>query len=191
LGFLSDLLLAAGAFGAAAYCLVLARRIKALTALDSGLGQAIALLSAQVDDLGRALVQARDGASAASGRLGAQTERAEAACRRLELLVAALHDLPEASVPRAGPARGDPGRDRPGRGPATGPDPDRVPDDEGAEAIPHGRGARILRRQPAAPEQGGSGRTGRMTGGLAPFGPPPDPRPGPEAGSGLGSGRAA
>lgn len=190
MGFLSDLLLAAGAFGAAAYCLVLARRIKALTALDSGLGQAIALLSAQVDDLGRALVQARDGASAASGQLGAQTERAEAACRRLELLVAALHDLPEASVPRAGPARGDSGRDRPGRGHAPAAGPDSAPEDEAAEALPQGRGARILRRQPPAPDQG-DGRTGRMAGGLTAFGATSGSRPGPEPEAGLGSGRAA
>lgn len=102
MGFLSDLLLAAGAFGAAAFCLVLSRRLRALTALDSGLGAAIAVLSAQVDDLTRTLRAAQEAAQGATGRLTQGTERAEAASRRLELLVAALHDLPEGGAP--GPA---------------------------------------------------------------------------------------
>lgn len=92
----SDLLLAIGAFGAAAYCMVLSRRLRALTALDSGLGAAIAVLSAQVDDLTRTLAAAREATQGTSGRLSAQTERAEATCRKLELLVASLHDLPAA-----------------------------------------------------------------------------------------------
>lgn len=104
MGFLSDLLLAGAAFGAAVFCLVLSRRLKALTALDSGMGSAIAILSAQVDDLTRALTGAKEAAQGTSGRLAAQTERAEAACRRLELLLATLHDLPE----RAPPAQPEP-----------------------------------------------------------------------------------
>lgn len=97
--FVADLLLAGGAFSAAAFCLVLSRRLKALTALDSGMGAAIAVLSAQVDDLTRALRAAQEAAQGTSGRLMAQTDRAEAACRRLELLVASLHDLPERTEP--------------------------------------------------------------------------------------------
>jgi hypothetical protein len=107
MAFLSDLLLAGGAFGAALFCMVLSRRLKALTALDSGMGAAIAVLSAQVDDLARALRAAQEAAQGTSGRLAAQTERAEAACRRLELLVAALHDLPQPGAtapPAAAPA---------------------------------------------------------------------------------------
>lgn len=117
MAFLSDILLASGAFAAAIYCLVLSRRLKALTKLDSGMGAAIAVLSVQVDELKAALAGARETAQGMSGRLGAQTERAEAAARRLELLIASLHDLPEsdacstrqaakqtASRPRAQPA---------------------------------------------------------------------------------------
>jgi hypothetical protein len=103
MGFLGDLLLAAGAFGAALYCLVLSRRLKALAALDSGMGAAIAVLSAQVDDLTRALKAAQEAAQGTAGRLAAQTDRAEAACRKLELLVASLHDLPQAPA-RPAPA---------------------------------------------------------------------------------------
>lgn len=98
MGYLADLLLAGGAFGAAAFCLVLSRRLKALTGLDSGLGAAIAVLSAQVDELNRALAGAQGAARGASDQLVQRTERAEAACRKLELLIAALHDLPEAEA---------------------------------------------------------------------------------------------
>lgn len=95
MGFISDLLLAGGGFGAAIYCYVLSRRLKALTTLDGGLGSAIAVLSGQVDDLTRAMTSAQQVAQGTSGRLIAQTERAEAASQRLELLIASLHGLPE------------------------------------------------------------------------------------------------
>ena len=95
MAFLSDLFLAAAAFGAAVYCFVLSRRLAALTRLDSGMGGAIALLSAQVDDLTRALAQARDTAGAGKDGLEKLVVRAEAAGQRLELLLATLHDLPD------------------------------------------------------------------------------------------------
>lgn len=107
MSFLSDLLLAGGAFGAALFCLILSRRLKALTALDSGMGAAVAVLSAQVDDLAKAIRRAQDAAEGSAGRLSAQTVRAEAACRRLELLVAALHDLPGEGAAPAAPGSGD------------------------------------------------------------------------------------
>lgn len=94
MAFLSDFMMASAAFGAAIYCFVLARRLKALTRLDGGMGGAIALLSAQVDDLTRALAQARAAAGAQDDSLPQLVERAEAAGRRLELLMATMHDLP-------------------------------------------------------------------------------------------------
>ena len=114
MSFLSDILLATGAFAAAVYCLVLARRLKALTGLDSGMGTAIAVLSAQVDELNRTLQTARDTAQGMTGRLGNQTERAEAAARRLELLIAALHDLPDPADPMLRAQRAQGHRDRGG-----------------------------------------------------------------------------
>jgi hypothetical protein len=149
MGFVSDLLLAAGAFGAAVFCLVLSRRLKALTALDSGMGAAIAVLSAQVDDLTRALKAAQEAAQGTSGRLAAQTERAEAAARRLELLVASLHDLPEAA-PRPAPARSSGAwGERPAPAPERG--SERAPDPFAAEGAEAGHDlaprARILRRR--------------------------------------------
>lgn len=95
---IADFLLACGAFGAAFYCYVLAGRLRRFTTLESGMGGAIAVLSAQVDDMTRLLDQARAAATGSVSKLEEQTTRAELAAARLELLVAALHDLPEPST---------------------------------------------------------------------------------------------
>ena len=60
------------------------------------MGGAIAVLSAQVDDMTRALQAAQGTAGQSSAALEAQVARAEAAAARLDLILAALHDLPEA-----------------------------------------------------------------------------------------------
>lgn len=92
---IADILLVAGAFGAAVYCYVLARRLKEFQTLEHGMGGAIAVLSAQVDDMTRALEQARSAADGQARALESLTARGEAAAARMELLLAALHDLPE------------------------------------------------------------------------------------------------
>ena len=96
---IADILMAAGAFGAAIYCYVLSGRLKKFTTLESGMGGAIAVLSAQVDDMTRALEKARGTASGSATRLETLNVRAEAAAARLELMIASLHDLPEATAP--------------------------------------------------------------------------------------------
>ena len=109
---IADILLVAGAFGAAIYCYVLAARLKKFTTLETGMGGAIAVLSAQVDDMTRALEKARVAAIGSSDGLVALTNRAESAAVRLEILLASLHDLPQKpassqSDPEAGPADED------------------------------------------------------------------------------------
>lgn len=110
---IADVLLVAGSFGAAVYCSVLAARLKRFTTLETGMGGAIAVLSAQVDDMTVALEKARGAANGSAESLEALTSRGEAVARRLELLVASLHDLPDpkaappASAPEAGDARDD------------------------------------------------------------------------------------
>ncbi len=99
--FIADLLIAAGAIGLAIFCFVLSRRLKALGRLDSGIGGAIAVLAAQVDDLTRALKAAQATARESATQLESQTKRADAACRQLELLMASLHDLPAPQPKRA------------------------------------------------------------------------------------------
>jgi hypothetical protein len=103
----ADILLTAGAFGAGLYCYVLALRLKKFTTLETGMGGAIAVLSAQVDDMTRALEAARSSATGSVSSLDALAERAEAAARRLELLLASLHDLPD-HAPSAEPPPDEP-----------------------------------------------------------------------------------
>lgn len=94
MALIADILLVAGALGAAFYCMVLSRRLRRFNDLESGMGGAIAVLSAQVDDMTRALEGARSSARSSSASLGDLTDRAEGVAQRLELLVASLHDLP-------------------------------------------------------------------------------------------------
>lgn len=105
---IADILMVAGTFGAAVYCYVLAARLKKFSTLESGMGGAIAVLSAQVDDMTKALDKARGAATGSAARLEALTGRAEMAAARLEVMLATLHDLPDTRAD----ARGDVEPDR-------------------------------------------------------------------------------
>jgi methyl-accepting chemotaxis protein len=96
---IADILLVAGALGAGFYCFILARRLTRFTDLENGVGGAVAVLSAQVDDLKKTLTSAQNSAGESSKSLQDLTERAEDVARRLELLVASMHDLPQSSTP--------------------------------------------------------------------------------------------
>jgi hypothetical protein len=109
---ISDILLVAGSFGAAIYCYVLSTRLKKFTTLETGMGGAIAVLSAQVDDMTVALEKARGAANGSAESLEALTARGEAVARKLELLVASLHDLPEPQAPRQPVIEESPEEDR-------------------------------------------------------------------------------
>jgi hypothetical protein len=61
-------------------------------------GGAVAVLSAQVDDLDRALTIAQQTAATSAQTLTDLTKRAEDMSRRLELQMASLHDIPAAPV---------------------------------------------------------------------------------------------
>lgn len=106
-----DFLLGFAALAAGAYCLVLSRRLRALSRIDGSLGGAVAVLSSQVDDLTQVLAEARAASASAQADLGARTARAEAAARRLELLLASMHDLERArlktDVALSAPARAE------------------------------------------------------------------------------------
>lgn len=94
MGLLADILLVAGTLAVAAYCYVLSARLRKFATLESGMGSAVALLSAQVDDMTRALDRARGSAQASAKGLEALTARAEMAAARMEVLLASMHDLP-------------------------------------------------------------------------------------------------
>lgn len=102
---IADILLVAGALGAGFYCHVLARRLSRFNDLETGVGGAVAVLSAQVDDLTRTLRDAQTTASGSMESLDGLTDRAESVAKRLELLVASMHDLPdEDTAPDSGRA---------------------------------------------------------------------------------------
>ena len=127
---LSDILLGAGALGAAVYCGVLANRLKRFNNLENGVGGAVALLSAQVDDMTRTLDLARKAAGQSTETLTALTERAETASRKLELMLSSLNDLPEAAAAEPTPDAREPAADS---APAEVPTPDPKGESEVAQ----------------------------------------------------------
>ncbi|MDT8325876.1 MAG: hypothetical protein RQ750_00625 [Roseovarius sp.] len=104
---IADILLVAGAVGAGFYCFILARRLSRFNDLEGGMGGAVAVLSAQVDDLTKTLRAAQSTATDSTRSLEALTQRAETVAKQLELMMASMHDLPEpprpAQAPRAAP----------------------------------------------------------------------------------------
>ena len=92
---IADVLLVAGALGAGLYCFVLGRRLNRFNDLEKGVGGAVAVLSAQVDDLTKTLAAAQSTAATSAETLTDLTRRAEDMSRKLELQMASLHDLPE------------------------------------------------------------------------------------------------
>lgn len=99
INMIADILLVAGAIGAALYCFILSRRLKRFNDLETGVGGAVAILSAQVDDLTRALEVAQGAANESTLSLDQLTARAEGVAKRLELLLASMHDLPAQASP--------------------------------------------------------------------------------------------
>lgn len=90
---IADILLATGALGAGFYCYILGRRLKKFNDLKEGVGGAVAILSAQVDDLERTLNTAQTTAAESAKLLTELTIRAEETARKLELQMASLHDV--------------------------------------------------------------------------------------------------
>lgn len=95
MAIIADIFLAAGAIAAGFYCAVLSRRLRRFTDLEQGVGGAIAILAVQVDDLSKALKTAEAASAASARQLSSQTESAVQVAKRLELLMASMHDLPE------------------------------------------------------------------------------------------------
>ncbi len=102
--FVADIFLGTGALAAALYCLILSRKLTRLKGLDQDLGGAISQLSAQVDDMNRALRSAQDAATLSSTKLDEQTKQAESVADKLEILMAALHDITDDPAPVAASA---------------------------------------------------------------------------------------
>ncbi|MFA3919241.1 hypothetical protein [Ruegeria hyattellae] len=89
----ADILLATGAFGAGFYCFILSRRLKRFSDLEKGVGGAVAVLSAQVEDLTKTVDAARAAAGATGAKLQELTRKSESVAHRLELLIASFQDV--------------------------------------------------------------------------------------------------
>jgi carbohydrate-binding DOMON domain-containing protein len=100
---IADIFLAAGAIGAGFYCFVLGRRLNRFNNLEKGVGGAVAVLSAQVDDLTKMLAAAQGTAAASADTLSDLTMRAEQTSKKLELQMASLHDIPDAPAATQAP----------------------------------------------------------------------------------------
>lgn len=94
---IADILLVAGALGAGFYCFILARRLNRFNDLENGVGGAVAVLSAQVDDLTKTLNAAKSASEGSNSVLEDLTTRAESVAGRLELMMASMHDMPDAA----------------------------------------------------------------------------------------------
>ena len=92
---LADILLIFATIGAAVYCFILARRLRKLQGMETGMGGAIAVLSDQIEGLTDILQKAETSASNSTNQLQTLTEKSEAGAAKLEVLLAALHDLPD------------------------------------------------------------------------------------------------
>lgn len=108
LSHIADILMIAASAGAAIYCLILSRRLSRLTSFDSGIGGAIAVLSAQVDDMKSALAEAKAETEGAGTHLRDLIGQAREISGELELMIAACHDFAEeALVVQTAPAPAD------------------------------------------------------------------------------------
>ncbi|MEM7508266.1 MAG: hypothetical protein AAF415_16150 [Pseudomonadota bacterium] len=143
---IADGLLILAALCASLYCLVLSRRLRRLNRLDNGLGGAIASLSTQVDEMHRALAEAKQVTERSKRELDSRTKRAEQAAGRLELLLVAVREPRSEDKAGAGEAAASAAESaEPPTAPATSVEPLA----EVAEAEPEPETAQVLSPDPA------------------------------------------
>jgi len=98
MSYAADLLLVTASLGAAAYCMVLSRRLTRLGSFDKGIGSAIAVLSAQVEEMKGALGEAKKGSDSAGQHLDDLVRQAQDISAELEMMIAACHDFAETAI---------------------------------------------------------------------------------------------
>ncbi len=97
MSLIADGLLLVAAFSAALYCRILAVRLRRLGNTDKGLGGAISALTIQVEEMKSVLSQVADTADKRAREVQHLTGQADQAARRLELLLATLHQEQDAA----------------------------------------------------------------------------------------------
>lgn len=122
---LMDGLLTAATLFAGGYCWVLARRVRALKSLDSGLGGAIVNLTRQIELARGTLDEAQASAKATHGDLSGLIAQAEAAASQLRLSLAAarLNSNGRDDLPMPDRAKESQGPTAPAPAPETLPEP--------------------------------------------------------------------
>lgn len=80
-----ELVLTAASIGLGCFCFILARRLRRLNNLETGLGGAIAVMAAEVDRLERTLKKVQAEATHASNALSSKIEIAQAERAKWEL----------------------------------------------------------------------------------------------------------
>ncbi len=98
LNYGADFLVILASLGAMAYCMVLSRRLSRLSSFDKGLGGAIAVMSAQVDEMKAALREAKAGSDGAGSQLNDLVHQAREISSELEMMIAACHDFAEEAI---------------------------------------------------------------------------------------------
>ena len=146
----ADAALILASLGAAVFCLILSRRLSRLSSIDNGLGGAIAVLSAQVDDMNRALSEMKSGTQTSAQKLEALNREAQQLAEELELMLSTSHDLAPSEAPD-GPT---------GIGPRATPRTIPISPFSG-RAGPRRAPARTSRRPMTAPRSRSSSRTAR------------------------------
>lgn len=98
MSLIADFLMVVASGSAAVYCIILSRRLTRLTSFDKGIGGAIAVLSAQVDEMKAALADAKQGTDGAGTHLQGLVRQARDISSELELMIAACHDFAEQAL---------------------------------------------------------------------------------------------
>ena len=83
---IADGLVFLGALVASVYCIVLSRRLRRMSMLEDGVGQAITSLSSQVEEMRTALAEAKISTETAGADVDARVGKAVKAAERLEQL---------------------------------------------------------------------------------------------------------
>lgn len=94
----ADVLLMSASLGAAIYCMILSKRLSRLGSFDKGIGSAIAVLSAQVEEMKAALGEAKAGSQGAGQHLNDLVRQAREISGELEMMIAACHDFAEHAI---------------------------------------------------------------------------------------------
>ena len=104
----ADGILFIAAVVAALYCMVLSARLRKLMQTEGGLGEAIASMSSQVDELNKALASAKTANEASAANLRDEVAAALKASEDLKALIRRAETLPATPVSSPEPVRAEP-----------------------------------------------------------------------------------